>query len=82
MIIECKVADTSSIVNKTVGEVQDVYKVRIIHLHEGLPVIDLEDPLKFRVNPSPNILIPKGYYIKFRGFFENAIKLAKAASSS
>lgn len=82
MIIECKIADNSPIVNRTVGEVQNAYKIKVIHMHKGLPPIDIHDPLRLRLNPPSHTPIQKGLYIKFNGLFENAIKFAKVASSS
>lgn len=82
MILECKISDFSPIVDKNVGEIEAEFKIKIVHLHENLPPIYTDEPLRFRINPPAERKISKGWYIKVNGNFEDVMKFAKTASSS
>ncbi len=82
MILECKISDFSPIIDKKVGEIEEEFKIKIVHLHEGLPPIYPDEPLRFRINPPVERIIPKGWYVKVNGNFEDVMKFAKTASSS
>ena len=60
-VLEIEILPNSSVVGKTIGEIQKKYGIRVIHIHKGIP----EDII--RKNPSLDKKIEPGQYVKVTG---------------
>ena len=62
--------------NKTCGYVRKNYKIKIIHVHQGLS----KSPE--RKNPPDNLELKNGMYVHFKAPFDEALKFLKDSCSS
>lgn len=74
LILEFEVSPKSPIVGKTVREVQEKYKVRILHIHKGI------SEKMIRYNPPPNRKIEPHYYLKVTGEYDKVANFGYVAS--
>lgn len=74
LVLEFQVSPKSSVVGKTIKEVEEKYGVRILHVHKGLS----EDMIRY--NPSPDRKIEPYYYLKVIGDYDNVANFGLEAS--
>lgn len=74
LVLEFQVSPTSSIVGKTIREVQEKYGIRILHIHKGIS----EDMVKY--NPPLDRKIESHYYLKVIGDYNNVANFGFEAS--